>query len=87
LAPVRPCREISRWLVLLSVSAGIDETIETADLSAAIVARAILDVPLADGGVTPVVEAPMAGRIPLAFQSEFDLPPDLQQLCPDVPFY
>jgi hypothetical protein len=42
LAPVRPCQEISRWLVLLSVSAGIDESIETVDLSAAIVARAIL---------------------------------------------
>jgi hypothetical protein len=37
--------------------------------------------------VTPVVEAPVARRIPLLFQSEFDLPPDLQQLCPDVPFY
>ena len=37
--------------------------------------------------VTRVAEALMVRRIPMVFQSELDLPPNLQQLCPDVPFY
>ena len=56
-------------------------------LKSVVIAGAILEVPLADGDVTRVAEALVARRIPMVFQSELDLPPDLQQLCPDVPFY
>lgn len=56
-------------------------------LNSVIIAGAVLDVQLADGDVTPVAEALMARRIPMVFQSEFDLPLGLQHLCPDVPFY
>jgi hypothetical protein len=56
-------------------------------LKSVVVAGAILEVLLADGDVTRVAEALVARRIPMVFQSELDLPPNLQQLCPDVPFY
>jgi CheY-like chemotaxis protein len=56
-------------------------------LKTSAVAAAILDVRLPDGDVTPVVEVLVARKIPMVFQSGFDLPLRLEELCPDVPFY
>ncbi len=56
-------------------------------LKTSAVAGAILEVRLPDGDVTPVVEVLVARKIPIVFQSGFDLPLRLEELCPDVPFY
>ena len=52
-----------------------------------IVAGAVLEVQLPDGDVTPVAKVLIARRVPMVFQSDADLPPELQSLCPDVPVF
>jgi DNA-binding NarL/FixJ family response regulator len=52
-----------------------------------IVAGAVLEVQLPDGDVTPVAKVFIARRVPMVFQSDADLPPELQSLCPDVPVF
>ena len=56
-------------------------------LQLVIVAGAALEVQLPDGDVTPVAKVLIARRVPMVFQSDADLPPDLQSLCPDVPVF
>jgi two-component system, response regulator PdtaR len=49
-----------------------------------VVTAAILDVQLSDGTVMPVVLALVKLGIPMVFQSDVDLPPDLRHRCPDA---
>ena len=51
------------------------------------VAGAALEVQLPDGDVTPVAKVLIARRVPMVFQSDADLPLELQSLCPDVPVF